>query len=375
MGLWAGGGVTVQANKGWAGICRNGGVGDNLVASAVLPGLKKRYGRVEVFSQEPQHVVFENSPFVDRLTVHKPGTIPNEGIADWNWIRAKEFEFFVNLGHSMEYTLAFFPAQYQFQWPAETRRKIANKSYLEAVADVALIPYEELAPGFFPTEAEELEAEATQRELGGRFIVWLLRGTRIDKVYPYGPVAVARLIRETGLPVVLVGGPKDAELARALHDDIVQMTGNSDGLHIAVSPGHATNGAAEDAWPLRRSLTLVQHAALVVGPDTGPMWAVAMNRDIPKIVLLSHASPANVTKHWKNVWTLHADQGRVPCWPCHRLHSTFDTCVPNAGNTGAACISDIQVDTIVRLGAARLKEAKVPIAVVPRPIREAADGG
>ena len=140
----------MRANSGWAGFLRCGGIGDNLVASSVLPGLKKRFGHVEVITQEPQHVVFENNPYIDKLSVHKPEDIKAEGVADWNWIRAKEFEFYVNLSHTMEFTLAFFPAQFQFQWPAEARRKLADKSYLEQVHDVALVPYEENGAELLP---------------------------------------------------------------------------------------------------------------------------------------------------------------------------------------------------------------------------------
>jgi ADP-heptose:LPS heptosyltransferase len=354
----------VLGNRGWAGVSRCGGIGDNLVASSVLPGLKKRFGHVEVITQEPYHVIFENNPFCDKLSVHKEGDIKAEGVADWNWIRAKEFEFYVNLSHTMELTLAFFPAQFQFQWPAEARRKFANKSYLEQVHDVALVPYDEIAPGFFPTEEENAQAAATMAEIGERFIVWVMRGTRLDKVYPHAPTVVARLLRETGLPVVLLGAPKDGELASALHDEVVRINGNSAGLHIALSPTPAAN-----TWPIRRSLTLAQHAALVIGPDTGVLWSAAMDRDIPKIVLLSHASPVNITKHWRNVVTLYADQGRVPCWPCHRLHDVFETCVPNADKSGSACISDIPVDMIVKHALARLKGSRLPFPLVSEPVQ------
>ena len=68
---------------------------------------------------------------------------------------------------------------------------------------------------------------------------------------------------------------------------------------------------------------------------------------MPKIALLSHASAENITKHWLNTTTLHADQNRVPCWPCHKLHDTKDTCVENKEKNGAACISDISVETIM----------------------------
>ena len=54
---------------------RFGGIGDNLIASAVLPGLRAKYGRVEVITQHPQHVVFENNPYVDKLSVYDTASV------------------------------------------------------------------------------------------------------------------------------------------------------------------------------------------------------------------------------------------------------------------------------------------------------------
>jgi ADP-heptose:LPS heptosyltransferase len=336
--------VQRAVNNGWAGVARFGGIGDHLIASSVLPGLKKRYGHVEVLSQEPQHVVFINNPYMDKLSVHRREDLDQNTAANWHWIRAKEFEFYINLSHSIETSLVFFgpeagpAAQYQFQWPQEARRKIANKSYLELVHDIALVPYDEIAPNFFPTEDEVSEAQATKQRLGGRFIVWALRGSRIDKAYPYAPLTIARLIQETGRPVVLLGAARDLELAIAIHHDLIEITGDPAGLKEAISGNNGT---------IRRTLALAQQADLVIGPDTGVLWACAM-RGMPKIVLLSHASPENITKHWLNTTSLHADAGRVDCWPCHRLHSSWATCRPNSDKTAAACMSDISVQTVVQ---------------------------
>jgi hypothetical protein len=82
--------------------------------------------------------------------------------------------------------------------------------------------------------------------------------------------------------------------------------------------------------------------------------------------MLSHASPENITKHWTNTTTLHADQGHVPCWPCHRLHTDGSTCVANHDNDGPACMADISIDTIVRaVKTALTPSIKTPVAGHP----------
>jgi ADP-heptose:LPS heptosyltransferase len=190
-----------------------------------------------------------------------------------------------------------------------------------------------------------------------RVIGWCISGTRIDKAYPYSPMVIARIIKELRLPVILFGAGKDAEAAEVVGNQVVIQNGSGEGLHFAIEADYhksspelrAKLGLVPDVtnWPVRRGLAQVQLCDLVIGPDTGFMWGVAMEK-MPKIVMLSHASQENITKHWHNTITLHADQKRVPCWPCHKLHDGLDTCVPNKDNNGAACISDISVEEILR---------------------------
>lgn len=341
----------------WATVVRYGGVGDNLIASSVLKGLKAKFGNVEVLTQEPQHVVFENNPFIDKLVVMKKDQIPKEAWAEWHYLRSKETDGFFHLSHSCETLTAYLPGQVQFTWPADARRKFAGRSYLEVVHDICGLDYDCISPNFYPTEEEHADAERVKKnKIGGRYIAWVLTGTRLDKIYPWTSDAIARLICELDIPVVMIGGPgKDHELATLLQTQVGRHNGSTRGLHSAIS-----YNPDNPNWPLRRILTLVQHADLVIGPDTGPMWAVAMH-DMHKIMLLSHASPENITKHWRNTTTLHADQSRVSCHPCHLLHDVIGTCRPHKNHSAAACISDISVDQIMTAAEAALRRgAKQP---------------
>src|SRR5512141_383475 len=120
-------------NSGWACVARLGGLGDNIIASSVLPGLKKRYGHVEVMAARPAHVIFENNPYIDKLAVRDPGD-PDWGNGhtwqQWFANRAKEYAFFANLSHSCETLGAFIKVQTAFWWRAEMRRLMSQKSYL-----------------------------------------------------------------------------------------------------------------------------------------------------------------------------------------------------------------------------------------------------
>jgi ADP-heptose:LPS heptosyltransferase len=262
------------------------------------------------------------------------------------WLdRADDYEFFIHLSHTCEGLRAIAASQTAFYWPAEARRKLFGQSYLETVGDIAGVPYDRLAPDFYPTDAERDDALEIKRSIGGRYLAWVLSGSRWDKLWPHTMVCIARIIRELRWPVVMTGVPgKDYDLAALIQDHVRKANGGVDGLHLAMSPD-----AEHPSWPIRRVLTQVQQADIVIAPDTGPAWAVAMH-DMPKIMLISHAGAESITKHWRNTVTLHADQARVPCWPCHLLHDTKESCQRVSGSkddVGAACISDIGVERVL----------------------------
>jgi ADP-heptose:LPS heptosyltransferase len=330
-----------EAQK-WAGVCRMGGIGDNLIAASALAPLRRQGFKIEVISQEPYSSIFVNNPNVDKLTIKIPEDIPQTQL-DWQlWFatRAKEYSRFANLSHSCETLGALLPAQTAFWWPASMRRKMCGRNYLELVHDILEVPYE-FGPLFFPTEGEKKVAAETKARIGEKVIGWCLSGTRLDKIYPYSPMVVARIIKEIGVPVVLIGAPgKNFEMAQTIQEHVARQNGSDADLHVAISPE-----ASNKSWPIRRGLAFAQTCDMIVTPDTGPAWAVAFEA-MPKVVLLSHASPENITKHWVNTVTLHAG-ANVPCWPCHRLHDEQKTCVPNREGNGAACISDISAERLM----------------------------
>ena len=337
----------------WAGVARFGGVGDNLMSASPLKALKRMGYMTEVITSEPNHVLYQHNPYIDKLSVkNAERDLPQNDLYAWQkWFdsRAREFDLFIHASHACEGLHAYFKTMTGFWWSPEMRRKIAVGSYLESVHDIAGVPYD-FGPLFFPSPEEYAMAMRVKKSMNAdRFILWVLSGTRIDKVYPYAPMAVARIIKEVKAPVMLMGGPSEKEytMAQAIKEYVETANGNREGLFLAIP-----EGGGEKCWPLRTSLSLAMVADLVVTPDTGTAWAVAFEK-MPKIVMVSHASVENITKHWINTTTLHADPNYVPCWPCHRLHDDPSTCVPNKENNGAACISNISVEKLVSTVAER----------------------
>ena len=321
-----------------------GGVGDNLIAASVCKPLKDLGYLVEVISQDPCASLFENNPHVDKLSVYQADDWPKDQMQWQKWFltRGKEYDRFANLSHSIEVLHAVFPHMTSFWWPPEFRRQMLGGSYLESThALLGLTPPYTFGRLFWPTDEETERALEVKAKLqADRPVVgWCCNGTRIDKVYPQAPQAIGRLIKELGVQVVLIGrgpGHADYTLAKQTEEMVRQQNGDLNGL------GHIDGSR----WSLRTSLAFCQLCDLMIGPDTGPIWAVAME-PTPKILLHGHASVENITKHWVNTASLHADAKRVDCWPCHRLHDDESTCRLNEFKNGAACISDISADAII----------------------------
>jgi FkbM family methyltransferase len=343
--------------KEWVCIVRCGGIGDNLIAASVLRPLHNQGYKIEVISQEPQSCLFENNPFVDKLSVRTKGDLPEDFKAwgDYFRYRAVEYAKLVNLSHSVEGLRAMFDGGMAWDWPAEFRRKMCGHSYLETAHDIVGVPYE-FGPLFFPTEDETDQAQETIRKvsLHGELKVvgWCLSGSRLDKVYPMAGMAIARMLKEQNVAVIMFGSKErtDFEMAHAIHEYVKNNNSTDANLHLALSPPD------KETWPMRRAITTAIHCNAIISPDTGLAWGVAME-SVPKIILHSHASQRNITAHWRNTISMIPS---VACWPCHKLHNEKKTCQAeqkacgvkvDLEAPGAACITSISVEDI--LGAVR----------------------
>jgi ADP-heptose:LPS heptosyltransferase len=344
----------------WAAICRLGGMGDNLVAASPMRALKRLGYMTEMICNEKNHVVYLNNPHIDKLAIKEPNRdLPQGDQLAWQkWFlsRSYEYDIFAHLSHSMEGRHALFPALTSFWWPQDYRRKICAGSYLETAHDIVGVPYD-FGPLYFHTDEELDYAREVKSKIGERMIVWVISGSRIDKVYPYTDTAITRIIKELNIPVVMMGvGEKERAMALVVQEQCKIHNSKLDGLHLCLTVEGAERGGTGD-WPIRRSLAMAHIADLVISPDTGPAWSVAFE-PMPKIILHSHASVENICKHWINTVSLHADPDRVPCWPCHRLHDDPSTCVANEANNGAKCISDISVEAIFEATKMKLGEQR-----------------
>jgi hypothetical protein len=95
---------------------------------------------------------------------------------------------------------------------------------------------------------------------------------------------------------------------------------------------------------MRLAMTLALAADVVVGTESAIVNAVASAPNL-KIVLLSHSTPENLTKHWVN--TMSVEPVGLGCYPCHRLHRGFEFCNQDPDTKWSACQSKATAEAIV----------------------------
>jgi hypothetical protein len=113
-------------------------------------------------------------------------------------------------------------------------------------------------------------------------------------------------------------------------------------------------------WPVRIALAFAQLADVVVATESLIANAVAMENML-KVILLSHSSNENLTKHWRNTAAL--EPAGVACHPCHRVHGAHLGFCSKDKTTGAsACMATSTADTVADFVLDQLVGRKVEAA-------------
>lgn len=303
---------------------RYGGFGDMLVSSSTFPQLKAQGWHLTVYTGDKGDDVIRHDPNVDRVVSHDIMTMKAGELRELcNYLRTRCAKF-VNFSETFEGLLLASPSRPSFWWPQSMRHRYMNGNYLEAAHAAAEVPFVP-RQAFYPTAAERTEAAEWRQTTCGtaKLVVVAATGSGVNKIWPHLFEYVGRLAKgHPDVHVAVMGGLYGAELLE--HERIHSIS---------------------ERWSIRRALALALQADLVIGPETGILNAVA-HEAMPKIVLLSHSSPQNLTENWVNTTVLAGD---VPCYPCHRLHADWSGCNKDPETQFAACASAIQPMDALRL--------------------------
>lgn len=317
-------------------VMRYGAIGDAIVMASVLPLLKKQGYYVTVNTQPKLQEVTLHDPNVDEWMLQENDYVPNNVLGPYWAGLSKRYDKVVNLSESVEGLLLTLPGRLNHAYSADARRAIYDPiNYLEHTHNIAAVPHEFSGARFHPTDAERRWAQAVRNGMDGPVIAWCVNGSSVHKVYPWVQIVAGWLLERTPAHIVLYGDPGiGAKLAQVilnvLADDHYDMT-----RCISIA----------DKWTIRQSLTFAQIVDCVVGPETGPLNAVGME-DVPKVIYLSHSSPDNLTKHWKNTTVLTPAVAKCPCYPCHQLHYNWDHCNMDKKTGAALCASSISPEVV-----------------------------
>lgn len=301
--------------KKTACIVRYGGFGDMLQAANLFPTLKEHGYHVTMMTTPKGKDIIKQDPHIDDWYLQDHDQVPNHELPLYFAAMEKKFTKFINLCESVEGTLLAMPGRMNHTWNFDVRNKYMNVNYLEFASDLAGVPYESRLK-FYPTKAEAIEA--SNRLLpGGLNVVWALSGSSPHKFYPGQDVVIANILKDNPeCRIFLVGDQacRLLEMGWEKEKRVIQLSGE---------------------LSIRDTLALAQVADVVVGCETGVLNAVAFEKN-RKVVMLSHSSNDNLTKHWENTFVM-VPPPSLKCYPCHLLHYTMEHCQEDEETGAAMC--------------------------------------
>lgn len=318
-------------------ISRFGGFGDMLMMSNILPELKRQGYHVTVNTTPKGMAIVEHDPHIDAFLLQDDNQVPNHELPLFWEAISRRYDKFIQLSESIEGTLLAIPGRANHMWPHAVRHMELNRNYLEWTSQLAELPYHSEAR-FYPTTHEVakqagylggIRASRAPKDLmigvptpDLFFVMWALAGSSMHKFYPHMDAVIARVLLEIPEAVVILAGDEACQILEAgweLEPRVYRESGKQ---------------------TIRETLTLATMVDCVVGPETGVLNAVAFE-DNAKVIMLSHSSVENLSKHWINTASLSApfDPSNTVCnnQACHRLHFGKSFCAEDETTGAAAC--------------------------------------
>lgn len=312
-------------------VVRIGALGDALVTTPLVRYLAEKGHEVVFLGSEQSEEILRENKRISEFVHHERDSIANDKLGEYFQKVAKDHgcEKVIDLCESIEVRLAIARDYPMWNWPKAERRAYANVNYYEYAFAMAAtqhldlfdnFPAEErnLTPEmFFSQDEEDWAMEERKKNVGRTVIMWGLSGSGRQKTYPYVPYIVSDLIRhDRHMKVILVGGQTCQVLECGFQQSaqIVKRSGD---------------------YTFRQSAIMTKYVSLVVSPDTGFLHAAGC-WDTPKIGLLTHTSIENITKHFKNDFSI---ESKAPCAPCFRLiQNAGKECPLEPATTATLCM-------------------------------------
>lgn len=310
-------------------VVRYGGFGDQIQAANLLPELKRQGYHVTFMTTPKGQDILKHDPHIDAWIIQDTDQVPNQELWEyWNAWEPK-FDKWINLSASVEQTLLAQPGNPNHMWPHAMRHKYLNVNYLEFTAEIAELPYKSEAK-FYASKDESARAMALLRvddaEQSCFNILWALSGSSHHKFYPHQDPVIEAILDRIPQARIILAGDLPCKILEAGWENNPRVL--------------CTSGELE----IRDTLALAQLCDVVIGPETGVLNAVAFEERVKKVILLSHSSKENLTKHWANTTTV--EPQNTACYPCHQMHTGWRYCHQHEELGTAVCQANIHPDDV-----------------------------
>jgi len=311
-------------------VIRQGAFGDMLIITPILRFLKSRGHEVHVLTSDRGRDILKNNTNVDKLHYIEAKERTDEELHK-AWKEKEEeikAEKVINFTESIEVHIALHPRSPKYNWPKAERKAVANKNYYEETLNWSKLPLDEKAmydcmeSDFFNPEMfydfEEL-SQAKNYVRPDKFnILVCLSGSGKNKAYPWMPAVMGECIKEIEDVHLITVGDEMCQLLEIQGEKVTNLSGKI---------------------PIRVSMALTGLVDLVISPDTGVLHASGQY-DTPKIGLLGHTTIENITKHFRNDYSIEADERSAECAPCFRLiYNVSIQCPQDPLSKAAYCMS------------------------------------
>lgn len=313
-------------------IARLGAIGDTIITTPLVSLLFNSNCEVYYLTSEVGALLLENNPKIKKIITHVKDSVPSSKLGEYfeSVKLAYECDYIIDLCESIEVNLALHPSDPRYKYTKNERKEMCDRNYYQETLEIAqrqltkqgydlVIEGAELNPEYYFTEEEDKAMRKTFADYKGAYVIVLgLSGSARQKVFPYYKELIEKITDEIpGTEFITVGD----ESCQILEYNLAGMD------NVLCTSG---------IWSIRQSIHATKYANLIISPDTGLLHGSGCY-DTPKIGLLTSTSKENITKHFKNDYSIEAEG--VGCSPCFYLIHDADTQCPLDENRACLCMS------------------------------------
>lgn len=286
-------------------IVRYGAIGDLIMVTPLIRALHEDGYTVTMNVSTYSEDAITNNPYVANKIPHERNIVENHELGAYWAVWASEYDKYINLSESIEGSLLKIEARRDFYTPKASREAACSENYLDKTMRLGGYPDASKRQELFFSPQENAWADKFLAPYKGKFtIAWGLNGSSFHKRYAIlEPVLKSWLADKPDAQVFLLGN----DVARLMQFEHPQVRGLAGDIK------------------LRQAFALLPKVNLVAGPESALINAASCYGN-PKVVLLSHSSESNLCTHWVNYTALKPSAAVAPCYPCHQMHSTLESC-------------------------------------------------